>query len=235
MRILSDDKLIQRNVTISKYATGGGLALLIGAFILNIYALSKPEDVQLIAYVFGAFILGFTLTNIGTFFSNRWGRRPDLGLAEALKTLDERYTLYNYRLGASHVLVGPNGVTVLLPKYQLGVVAYLNDKWVHPTGRRGLAGMFNNDGLGNPAAEAAGEVEALNNFLKRRAPEVNVAPQATIVFMSPRAEVSAKDSPVAALHFKQLKDYVKRQPKVAPPLMPVFAELEGKLGLEPST
>jgi len=235
MRIVTNTKLINRNVTIARYAGTGGLVLLIGAFLLNLYALSQPQNVQLVTYVFAAFLVGFALTTVGTMFQNRWGRRPDTGLAEGLKGLDDRYHLYNYRLGASHVLIGPNGLTVLLPKYQAGRITYQAGKWRHPGGPRGFLTFFApRDPLGNPAAEAAGEVEALNGFLKKRAPEVAVAPQALIVFLHSGAEVVAKDSPIAAVHVKQLKDHIRRQPKNAALSPALLADLDAKLGLAPS-
>jgi len=87
--------------------------------------------------------------------------------------------------------------------------------------------------LGNPSAEAAAEAESLNAFLKKRAPEVGIAPQALVVFMNPRAEVSAKESPVPALHVKQLKEHLRRHPKGATIPATALAELEQKLGLAP--
>jgi hypothetical protein len=48
--------------------------------------------------------------------------------------------------------------------------------------------------------------------------------------MQPRAEVSAKDAPIPALHVKQLKEYVRRLPK-GPTLSPqVLSDLEERLG-----
>ena len=234
MRLLTDQKLVKRNLWIGKYAFIGGMVLLVGAFVLNLYALSQPQNTQLVTFAFAAFITGFGLTNLGTFFNNRWGRRPDKGLADALRGLDERYTLYNYRLGASHVLVGPSGVHVLLPKYQTGAIAYANGKWTNPGQPRGLFfGLMARDALGNPATEAAAEVENLNRFFKKRAPEVGLAPQALIVFMHPRAEVSAKDSPVPAVYFKQLKEHLRRHPKGPTIAAAAQTELEEKLGLAP--
>ena len=213
MRIVSNETLIRRNSAIGKYSLWAGTALLVGALVINLLAFTRPNDTSLITYVIGAFFVGFTLTNIGTLFNNRWGRRPDRGLAEALKGLDERYTLYNYRLGAPHVLVGPAGVIVLHPKYQIGPVVYNGKKWLNPGARRTMFGLFNPDPLGNPVSETAGEVEALNRFVKKKAPELQIAPQALIVFLNPRAELDAKDSAITALHVKQLKDYVRKMPK----------------------
>jgi hypothetical protein len=215
MRIVSDDKLIRRNTAIGKYSLWIGTALLVGALVINLLAFSRPQDVSLITYVIAAFFVGFTLTNIGTLYNNRWGRRPDRGLSEALKGLDDRFTLYNYRLGAPHVLAGPAGVIVLHPKYQVGPVIYDGKRWLNPGARRMMFGLFNPDPLGNPVAETAGDVESFNRFIKKRAPDLRVAPQALIVFLNPRAEVNAKDAAIPALHVKQLKDYVRRLPKDA--------------------
>lgn len=232
MRLVSNQKLVERNVTIGKYAFGGGMVLLLGAFAVNLYALSRPNDPQIVLYAFVAFIAGFTFTSLGTFFNNRWGRRPDRGLADALKGLDDRHTLYNYRFGAAHVLVTPGGVFVLIPKYQSGAIVYTGGKWLNPGAPRGLfRGLFAGDALGNPTAEAAGEVETLSAFLQKRAPEMGVAPQALIVFMNPRAEVSAKAAPVPAVHVKQLKEHVRRLSKAPTLSAAALTDLEEKLGI----
>lgn len=232
MRVVTHQKLVNRNVKIGEYASGAGLLLLIGAFGLNIYSLTQTPDPRIMTYVFLAFIVGFTCTNVGLYFRNRWGRRPDRGLAEALKGLDERFTLYNYRLGAAHVLIGPNGSMVFVPKYQGGAIAYAGGKWINPGGPRGFARFFATDALGNPTAEAGDEAEIFKRFIKKHAPEINVEPQAVIIFMHPRAEISAKDSPIPALHVKQFKDYVRRFSKGSPLPAAALAGLEEKLGLK---
>src|SRR5258708_30855750 len=216
MRIVTNEKLIRRHAGIGKYALWAGTALLVGALVINLLAFARPYDTSLITYVIAAFFVGFTLTNIGTLYNNRWGRRPDRGLSDALKGLDERYTLYNYRLGAPHVLVGPSGVIVLHPKFQIGPVIYDGKKWLNPGARRMMFGLFNPDPLGNPVGETAGEVEAFNRFLKKKAPDLQIAPQALIVFLNPRAELDAKASAITALHVKQLKDYVRKMPTDLP-------------------
>jgi len=231
MRIITPLKLVNRNVKIGQYASGAGMLLLLGALVLNITSITRTPDPRIMTYVFLAFIVGFTCTNLGLYFRNRWGRRPDQGLGDGLKGLDERYTLYNYRLGASHVLVGPSGVMIFIPKYQGGPVAYMSGKWINPSGPRGFARLFAADSLGNPVAEAEAEVENFKRFIKKRAPEMSVEPQAAIIFMHPRAEISAKESPIPALHVKQLKEYVRRLSKSASIPITTFANLEDKFGL----
>ncbi len=213
MRIVTNEKLIRRNVAIGKYSLWAGTALLVGALVINLLAFTRPNDTSFITYVIAAFFVGFTLTNIGTLYNNRWGRRPDRGLSEALKGLDDKFTLYNYRLGAPHVLAGPSGIIILHPKFQIGPVIYDGKRWQNPGARRMMFGLFNPDPLGNPVAETAGELEAFNRFIQKRTPDLKVVPQALIVFLSARAEVEAKDSAILALHVKQLKDYVRKLPK----------------------
>ncbi len=210
MRIVSNPKLIKRNTAIGKYSLIAGTVLLVGALIINLLSFTRPE---LIYYVLVAFFVGFTLTTLGTVFNNRWGRKAEEKIAEALKGLDDRYTLYNYRLGASHVLAGPMGIVVLHVKYQNGPVLYDGKKWHNPGARRAIFGLFNPDPLGNPIIEAAGEVEALNKHLSKHAAEVKMPPQAAVVFLSSHAEVQAKGAPLPVLHYKQLKDYLRKLPK----------------------
>ncbi len=215
MRIVTNERLVQRNARIGQYASLAGVGLLVLALVLNLMAIfSGPNpSSNLLLYVVAAFFVGFTLSNIGTVFTNRWGRRPDRSLADALKGLDDRYTLYNFRLGASHVLVGPPGAVVLVPKFQTGPITFDGKRWRNPTGRRGFLGLFNNDPLGNPPLEAAGEAETFARFVKKHAPEVAVMPQAAVVFVNPRADVEAGETPLPVLHVKQLKDYVRKLPR----------------------
>jgi hypothetical protein len=231
MRLVIDQKLVQRNTAIGKYSLNVGLVLLVGALIIDIYGFTRPQDTMILVYALIAFFIGLVLTNVSSYFTNRWGRRPDKGLSDALKGVDNRYTLYHYQLGAAHVLLGPNGTTVFVPKYQPGTVSLVRGKWLAPSARRGPLGLFTNDPIGNPMAEAADEVASLNRFLQKHAPEVQLAPQAVVVFMHPQAEVSAPDAPVTVLHVKQLKDYIRRLPKEnALPELTV-ATLNNSLGL----
>lgn len=234
MRIITNTKLAERNVNLGKWASYGGIALLVAALFANLYALfSRPNDTQLIIVVFALFIIGYLLSNVGMFVNSRWARRTDKGLADALRGTD-KYTLYSYQLGASHVLVGPSGVYVLHPKYQSGPVEYADGKWLHPGAppRRLFNFFAPREVLGNPAAEAESEVESLKRLLKKHAPEAGIEPKPLIVFMHPRAVLSVKDAPITTLHVKQLKDYVRRQVKGQTLPENALSAIEQKLGIK---
>ena len=231
MRLVIDQKLVDRNTKIGKYSLQAGLVLLVGALIIDIYGFTRPQDTMILFYALGAFFVGLVLTNVSAYYNNRWGRRPDKGLSDALKGIDDRYALYHYRLGAAHVLLGPNGSTVFLPKYQPGPITFEKGKWVAPSAKRGPLGLFTSDPVGNPVAEAAEETASLNKFLKKRAPEVQLAPQAVVVFMHSQADISATDAPLTVLHVKQLKDYIRRLPKDNALPADTMAKLDESLGL----
>lgn len=231
MRIVTDTKRVTRNLTLARYATIGGIVLLVGALLVNLYALSRPNDVQLLIYVIIGFFVGYTLSNVGGVLNMRWARRPDKGLADALRGLDDRHTLYNFRLGAAHALIAPSGVYVLHPKFQTGPIQFAAGKWTNPGARPGFGRLFGpRDTLGNPVAEAKLEVEALQAFLKKHLPDVTVEPRPLIVFMHPRAVLDADESPMPTLHVKQLKDFIRRQPKAETLPTVALTDLEAKLG-----
>lgn len=233
MRLIIDQKMVDRNVKIGKYTLNAGLVLLVGALVIDLYGFTRPQDSLILFAAMGAFLVGLVLTNVSAYYNNRWGRRPDKGLNDALKGLDDRYSLYHYRLGAAHLLLGLNGATVLVPKYQPGAITLAKGKWQAPGAKRGPLGMFTNDPVGDPVAEAAEEVAKLNRFLAKHAPEVQLAPGAVVVFMHPQAELKAADAPLPVLHVKQLKEHIRRLPKDAALPADTLAKLEASLAPAP--
>ena len=83
MKIVKNEKLIKRNAMIGQYTSFAALAVL----GIGMYISFKRQD--LFIYSIAALILGFAMTQIGMFFSNRWGRspRPDEQLDATLKGL----------------------------------------------------------------------------------------------------------------------------------------------------
>ena len=231
MRLITNEKLVTRNARIGKYAQRLGFIMLLAAMVINFYSLANLShpDFATVTYLFAFMLLAIVLSTVGNVYQLRWGQRPDRELAETLKGLDDRYTLYNYRLGAAHVLTCPAGVIVLVPNYRPGKIEYRQGKW-QGSKRNPLIGFFAPDPLGNPSLDAAAEVESLMSFLKKHAPEISVAPTAVIVFLHPRAEISAEEAPLPALHAKQLKDYIRRLPKSDKVSVQALADLAEKMG-----
>ena len=130
MITIRNEGLIKRNTQIGKYS-GIISIVILGA---GMYVSFKyPEQIM---YSLVALFLGFTLSQIGIFYSTRFGRspRPDQELDDALKGLDDQYALYHYTSPVAHLLVGPAGIWMLFPYLQKGKIIYEDKKerWRNP-------------------------------------------------------------------------------------------------------
>ncbi|GAB4577955.1 MAG: hypothetical protein Fur0022_06870 [Anaerolineales bacterium] len=212
MRIVTNERLIKRNARIGQITSLVGLVILIIGVVINFQA---PTQVGL---SLGALLLGFALSQIGIYFGNRYARPPraDLVLSQALKGLDKRYTIYHYTAPVPHLLMGPGGFWVILPRHQKGKISYEKGRWQ----QRGNAWLtylklFGQEGIGRPDLEAGAELETLKRFLKKQFPEMEFPePHPVLVFLNPDAQLeNLEDAPVPTLTLKKLKDHVKKQAK----------------------
>jgi hypothetical protein len=214
MNIIRNDRLILRNSRIAMITTFGGLLVLMGGLLISF---KFPTQMGL---SWAALMLGFLLSQIGIYFSNRWSRRPrpDELLDTAFKGLDKRNTLYHYTTPAPHVLVGPTGLWVIMPYYQRGTISSSNGRLIQK-GNMGLAFLkvFAQEGLGRPDLEVSGAIEALQKYLKKRMPENDIPPiQTAIVFTNPKVELSIqKDDvlPAPTILLKELKSLIRKEGK----------------------
>ena len=210
MKIIDHKKKIERNRKIGLFSSLGSLVILIGGFILS---LQGPDQ---LAPAYGALLVGLLLSQVGIYYGNRWGRSPrmDERLTQALKGLDDRYTLYHYVTAVPHLLTGPSGVWVLVPQHQPGTITYENSRF-HQKGVFFLSRLFAQEGLGRPELEAQAYQQDMEKFLKKSLPEEQEIPavQPAIIFVHPKATVQAADSPIPAMHVEKLKDFVRRKGK----------------------
>jgi hypothetical protein len=155
MRIVTNQKTIKRNRKIGQFATLGSLGILAVGFIISI-----NPDPSLFLWALLALMVGFMLSQIGIYYGNRFGRTPryDERLNQALKGLDEKYTLYHYMTSVPHLLVGPAGIWVLAAFGQRGTISYdaNRKRWIQVGGNvfLKLFGQFGPPGIGSqkPAA-----------------------------------------------------------------------------------
>jgi hypothetical protein len=124
MNIITNLKLIRRYTILAQAGMLGGLAVLAGGMFLS-FKNPARADISLIAL-----FLGFLLSQVGIYHSNHYARRPrpDELLNQALKGLDGRYTLYHYSSPVSHLLVGPSGIWILMPRFQRGEISFVNNE-----------------------------------------------------------------------------------------------------------
>jgi hypothetical protein len=178
----------------------------------------RPEQFYLSVI---ALLVGFLLSQVGIFYTNRWSRkpRPDEMLEQALKGLDDRYGLYHYHTPASHLLVGPAGIWTLHPKTQRGSITYNKNRWRQRGGGflQGYLRIFAQEGIGRPDLEIDSDVDGLSKYLKRHLPDFDLPPiQSALVFFHPEVNLQVEDAPAPTLFAKKLKDFIRKTAKEKP-------------------
>jgi hypothetical protein len=216
MKVVIDEKLVKRNAKIGQVLTIVSLVTLgAGMFI----TFQKPE---LLSLSIGALLLGFLLSQVGIYFTNRWGRspRPDEQISLALKGLDKRYALYHYHTPASHVLVGPAGIWVLIPKHQRGTITYSKNRWRQSGGGfiQNYLKIFAQEGIGRPDLEIESDIDGLKKFLGKNIPDHIEIPeiQAALIFSDPNIDIQADEAPAPTISAKKLKDLIRKTAKGKP-------------------
>lgn len=209
MKIITDDKLIKRNGRLGQIATIGGLLVLAGGMFVSF----RYPTYSIIAWV--ALLVGFALSQIGLYFGNRWGRhpRPDEQIDQGLKGLNDQYFIYHYKTPAAHLLVGPSGLWVIMPYYQVGKIVYENGRWKQKGGgfKQKYLRLLAQEGIGRPDLDAPAEVESLTRFLKKRIPDQQIPdPRSVLVFTNERAELEIGDTPILTLPLKKLKETIRK-------------------------
>ncbi len=230
MIIVRNEKLIKRNNQIGKYS-GIISILILGAGMYVSIRYKEQINLSMIAL-----ILGFTLSQIGIFYSNRFGRSPrmDEELDAALKGLDDQYALYHYQSPVSHLLVGPAGVWILLPFTQKGKIIYEEKKgrW-KKIGGNFYTRFFAQDSIGDPVKELA---SARKRLLKTfgNIPELDTLEiKSALVFTNENAVVEAENAPEPTVHARQLKKIIRKEVKSENTLSsPLIKTLQDYLGLK---
>ena len=212
MKIIKNEKLIQRNGKIANFTSLAALVVLgLGMYI----SFTRTE---LFMYSLAALLIGFTLTQIGMYMGNRYGRspRPDEKLDAGFKGLPNEHVIYHYTTPVSHLLIGPAGIWVIKPYHQRGQVSFKKNRWRISGGGflQSYMRLFGQEGLGRPDVEIESEIRSLKKyFLKHidesEIPEIN----AFMVFTNDNVEIDGEDSPVPAMKLKQVKEFIRQKAK----------------------
>lgn len=228
MKIIKNEAVIKRNAKIGSFISLGALVVLgIGMYI----SLTRQD---LFIYALIALVLGFTLTQIGMYMGNRYGRkpRPDEKLDAGLKGLTGDYALYHYMTPASHLLIGPAGVWLLMPYHQKGQAVFRKNRWRMSGGGfiQSYMRIFGQEGLGRPEVEIDRETQNLKKYLSKKMdgselPEI----RSVLVFTSDEVEIDPEGATIPALKVKQLKDFIRQKAKEKLIGPPQLSALKGAL------
>ena len=233
MIIVANERLIKRNKMI------GNLSGILSIVILGLGMYASFKFQEKMIYSLAALVLGFTLSQVGIFYTNRFARspRPDEELDAALKGLDDQYALYHYQSPVTHLLVGPAGLWVLFNFPQRGKIAYDEKKgrWKKIGGNFYLR-FFAQDTIGRPDQEIESSRKRLSKELGK-IPEFDVPEiKSALVFSNENAVVEAENAPVPTLHARQLKKLIRKEAKGGANLpMHTVKTVQDYLGLESIT
>jgi hypothetical protein len=234
MKIATNEKLVKRNRRIAQITTISGLVVLVGGMIISF------QRKELINLSFASLLIGFLLSQIGIYFTNRWGRspRPDELLNQALKGLDSKYAMYHYTTPAAHFLVGPAGLWVLMPRNQRGKISVYKGRWRQTGG--GIAQtymkLFAQESLGRPDLEIQNEIEHLARYLKARMSEEELPEiQGALIFTNDSVEIAVDEDdtpPAPTLYLSKLKEFLRKTAKNKPVSLDKVMEIQQILGAD---
>lgn len=224
MKIIKNDKLIDRNAKISNYLSIGSLIVMAGVIYFAIQTLSgDPNKITLQNQylLIGLVVVSMLLTSVGNQMSKNFGRspRPDERIDAALKGLPGDTTVYHYTTPASHLLVGPAGIWVIIASTVLGKASYSKNRWRLSGGgfAQGYLRFFGQEGIGRPDVEADSDIKSLRKEFARHM-DVEQIPliSALLVFTDENVELDTADAPMPAMKVKQIKDFMRQKAKEKP-------------------
>jgi hypothetical protein len=235
MNIAIDEKLVNRNRRIAQIASISGLVILIGGMAISF----QRQD--MINVSFASLVIGFILSQIGIYFTNRWGRRPrpDELLNQALKGLDSKYTIYHYQTPVPHLLVGPAGLWILMPRNQRGTISLKKGRWQNTGGGfiQAYLKLFGQESLGRPDIEMQNDIERLRKYLEKKMPEGSIVPdiRAALVFTNDQVDLQIGEDetpPAPTFQLNKLKEFIRKTAKTSPLSMAKVDQVQQTLKID---
>lgn len=208
MRLIANEQQIKTRTRMGEIAPLLGLGLLA---LGTVFAFMKPEWSWITLL---AVWIGFVASLIGGYLGGRY-----LGplahhkkVPEALKGLENSFTLLVYKTPAPFVVVDGGGLTTIMVRGQTGQIAFQDGKWHHKEKMGWLKRFAGQESLGRPDQLASLEVEDLRRFLRKRLPEgVEIPVRPVILFIHPDAVVEAEGSPVPVFRTAELKRWLRKE------------------------
>ena len=210
MKLSINNKRIDRNKKIAQIALFASLALLIIGFVWTLRN-SEPSK-SLTGYLI--LIPAYVLVQISIFLANRWGKspRPDEIVVQALKGLDNRYTLYNFTTGVPHLLVGPIGAWIINPYSHKGEISYNPERnqYRQKGGPNFIAKYFAQEGLPNITREVFSLKRDLNKYFDKNSIQFDEEPVVVNLFYSDDIILQINNSPEINIKSKKLKNFIRK-------------------------
>lgn len=209
MQHATNTKLVRNRVRLAGILSIAGLAIAL-AGIGALYALGQENFI----YAYPPVVIGFIISQVAQTQLRRWGPRgrQDGVLAQHIKGLDNRYTLVNFASVSlpDYLLIGPQGVLVLVTRPQRGTFACRGDRWTVESGGRGLLRWFGPQ-LGSPTVDAQAGTESVKRYLAKELADCEQpSVEAAIVFTHREARLRVDGCSYPVTTAKELRHHVRR-------------------------
>ena len=215
MKLSINRKLIERNKKIAQITLFASLALLTIGFIWSLRNTEPSKSV--IGYLI--LIPAYLLVQISIFMANRWGKspRPDEIVVQALKGLDDRYTLYNFTTSVPYLLVGPIGAWIINPYHHKGEISYNPEKnqYLQKGGPNFITKYFAQEGLPNITREVFSLKRDLNKYFEKNSIQIDEEPLVVNLFYSDDIILLTNKAPEINLKSDKLKVFIRKYVKKA--------------------
>lgn len=215
MQVVTNDTYVRGRQRIGNWSQYVSLALLGAGFALSFMqgTLGNAAIYAAYAAMFGALML----LNFGRLFTRRFGSRfrQDQWLIPALRGLDNRYTLFNYASPSlpDHILVGPTGLFVFIPRALGGTIRFNGQRWSRGSAAGGLLRTFAEGGIGNPLADVRRAMGQMAAYLQKHGSEDLVADleaKPVVVFTNPGVRLEIRNSPLPVIQSRELRAIFRR-------------------------
>lgn len=193
MRVVINETQVNRNRRISHILFFVSLAGMGLGFFYTWTSDPSGQTSQISCLVL-PLLLVLTLTSVR--MANTWIRepRPEGALADGLKGLGKKYTLFHYLLPAPHVLIAPEGVFSITTLWQERTYRVEGQKWHGDEGLlRKLNGYMRQDLIGSPFQTALYDAQRLQKLIDKISPDSGVEVQPLIVFINPKGSFESED------------------------------------------
>jgi hypothetical protein len=222
MKIFIDQPKVNARARLANLASVGGLILLLASVVMPLLLPSWSKAAYVLMFA------GMGVAMIGIYFANRWIRkpRPEASLAKALKSFDDKYSLYHYpALPCDHLLMTPTGVIMLEVINLAGKFSYKGGKWKEAmTVGRALRYIVE-ERVTNPILTAKQEAQELGQLLSKACnADCSSLIRSVVVFTHPLVQLDIENPPIPVCKVEKLKKQISSK---APRLTP---ELYEKLG-----
>ena len=213
MKLSINNKLIDRNKKIAQITLYISLALLTIGFIWTLRNTEPSKSI--IGYLI--LIPAFLLVQISIYMANRWGKspRPDEIVVQALKGLDNTYTLYNYTTDVPHLLVGPIGIWIINPYPHEGEISYDFEKkrYQQKGGAKFFSKYFAQEGLPNISKDVASLRKNINKYFEESSMPFEKEPEIVNLFYSDNVILDTSNAPDINLKSNKIKGFIRNYVK----------------------